>query len=315
MKKVICPKCGASWNSNIRSCPDCETSLVGTKCDAKTISCPHCKTENYNYSTLCFQCHKSLKEMPKQAESPNTQNIAVLSNESSNTFKEMYLSNSKSKLFLGCIALICIVVCVITGMITYNAGSNKSLNQAAVNEMANRLIETDNKYQDELKTLTEEHEEKLAAIVAERVKKTAELSDLKQEVSSNEKIIKEMNEYNANKEALNAEIIKKQSTISSLDAKIKVKSDELDFLTGKAAKAVSDPKRLGAGVFTVGTDLTPGRYSVTGSSNFVVYDSTGSLKVNTILGSGRYAVANYTCNLEIGDEMELDSACVFTPIE
>ena len=36
---------------------------------------------------------------------------------------------------------------------------------------------------------------------------------------------------------------------------------------------------MGAGEFVVGQDLESGRYLVTGSSNFIVYSASGSLKV------------------------------------
>jgi len=201
-----------------------------------------------------------------------------------------YIKNNYVVLIVG-LALI-ILSCVIS----YSSGKNAQIDAYILQERAN----ADQRLGD--------------------VKK--QLDDAKTELSSQQDVISELNEYKANKEAknaeieqLNASIQEKSNNITTLDNDIAAKSEELEKLKNAIVKTGEAPKVLGAGHYTVGSDIPAGRYVVTGDSNFVVYSASGRLKVNTILGGGRWGEESYTCQLDKGDTMELSSKDTFTPIK
>ena len=150
----------------------------------------------------------------------------------------------------------------------------------------------------------------------------SQIDDAKNELNSQKSLLEEVNQFKSQKEEklselskLDNDIATKSATSSSLDAEISDKTAELDGLKNLIQKTGEAPKVLGAGDYTVGTDIPAGRYIVTGDSNFVVRSSYGSLKVNTILGGGKYGEESYTCTLEIGDTLELASKDTFTPVK
>lgn len=61
-------------------------------------------------------------------------------------------------------------------------------------------------------------------------------------------------------------------------------------------------KQLSAGDYIVGQQIDKGMYDVTfnGSDNFIVYDGSGSVKTNEILGSS-IGVSSVVINLEDND--------------
>jgi hypothetical protein len=153
----------------------------------------------------------------------------------------------------------------------------------------------------------------------EFVKKSAELdnveiklNELQGKIDKAEVLIVDVEDY-------------KKATVKIKDLKIELrkiehnvymKEFELESYDEKIEKAKvkvkSRPKTLGAGQHVVGRDITSGRYSVTGTSNFFVYNKRGSLKVNTILGSN--GVSQYTCNLSNGDNIRAESKVYLTPL-
>ena len=109
-----------------------------------------------------------------------------------------------------------------------------------------------------------------------------------------------------------AKIDELNGEISSLDGQIKEKQDELAKLNSDVKKAKGKPINLSSGRYVVGTDLPEGRYRISGTSNFVVYDY-GDLYINTILGSSGFG--DYVANLTSGMDMECSAPTTFTPIE
>lgn len=195
----------------------------------------------------------------------------------------------QSIIFCGLIVLI-LILCVFIG---YYVGHNSAFDEAVMIEVANARKASDNE---------------LLAI-------NQKISDAQKEIDEKSEIIKAANDYTSNKEQLEQDYKNKSSELDSLNAQITSKQAELDTLTGNIIKAKSEPKTLSAGEFTVGSDLPAGRYNVSGSSNFVVYSSSGSLKVNTILGSSIVGSGDYVCTLADGDMMKLSAKTTFTPIE
>lgn len=196
-----------------------------------------------------------------------------------------------------------LIVGVILIIIAFFTGFNCKLNNAIIEGTA----------------LKNEKYEKLTLDI-EKLEK--ELNQNKVTLSEQATLISEFEEYKKNKalkideiKELDNQITEKQNTVSSLDTDINAKQTELNFLKAEIQTAGEAPKVLGAGEYTVGLDIPPGRYVVTGKSNFVVHSSTGSLKVNTILGGGKWGQESYTCQLNDGDILKLSSKDTFTPVK
>lgn len=204
----------------------------------------------------------------------------------------------------GCILLIAILV---FGAIGFVCGKNSALDSAALNTVAEQKRAADTEYQG----------------LQEKLEKTEkDLQDVQNELDSHKALLDEFNDYKENKDTYETELSEKalkidglNTEIEKLDGDIASKNEELERLKTGIVKANAEPKVLPAGNFVVGRDLEAGRYSVTGSRNFIVHTATGGLKVNTILGGGRIGVENYVCDLSNGDEMELSGKCTFTPVQ
>jgi hypothetical protein len=169
--------------------------------------------------------------------------------------------------------------------IAYNVGCNASIDKAAVKYATNVKIVQDSK-----------------------------LSAINAKIKSQSKYESQLENYIKNKKQFDKQLSDDNSQISDLESKISSEQSELNNLTDSVTAAQTAPKDLPAGQYTVGTDITAGRYSVDGSSNFVVYDSSGSIKVNTILGNSNVGVGTYTCDLSDGDTIKTESETRFTPI-
>ena len=98
-----------------------------------------------------------------------------------------------------------------------------------------------------------------------------------------------------------------------LNSQIADKEDELERIQVRIIETGEAPIRMGAGEF--GTfDIPPGRYRVTGSSNFFVRDRNGRSRVNIILGGGRN-LDSYVFTLDSGDTIEASAPFVLTPVQ
>ncbi len=109
---------------------------------------------------------------------------------------------------------------------------------------------------------------------------------------------------------------KLNSNISSLESKKDELNAQIEKLNGDVIKLKGEPKTYPAGHLTAGTDIPTGKYKIYGgSSNFVVYSSTGSLKVNIILGSGSYKVSEYIYTFKNGEKIEASSSFKLVAVE
>ncbi|MCL2662243.1 MAG: hypothetical protein FWE83_02810 [Oscillospiraceae bacterium] len=113
---------------------------------------------------------------------------------------------------------------------------------------------------------------------------------------------------------LRRESLNRQQVLDDLDAEIEAKQDELDRLVTRIKETGEAPITLGAGEYRSPDDIPPGRYTVTGRSNFVVYNSRDRLQVNTILG-GRHGEDSYTFFLDSGSRIEARGRFTLTPVE
>ena len=199
------------------------------------------------------------------------------------------------------------VAIFLIGSCAYMAGQNSKVDKLAVETVSQRKIESDSELQSKKTELADIN---------------GQIEQVKGELSSQQDVLNEFNDYKANKEAKEGEIVQldndiqaKSNGVAKLAAEIQEKSSELDQLKNAIQRTGEEPKVLPAGEYTVGYDIDAGRYIVTGRSNFVVHSATGRLKVNTILGGGSYGEESYTCTLETGDSLELSSKDTFTPIK
>lgn len=97
---------------------------------------------------------------------------------------------------------------------------------------------------------------------------------------------------------------------------------ELKGLTAKTAPVKPSLRsyeevNLYSGYWSVGTDITKGRYVVkaqNGNGNFIINSKNGSLKTNEVIG-GSYGVKEVVVNLEDGDLINIRSlnSVIFTP--
>lgn len=144
-------------------------------------------------------------------------------------------------------------------------------------------------------------EEKLALVNEEIKNKIIEKNSiesdkekLNSEINKNQKAFDEAMEINKNRESnlsemkeLETEISKKQESITAFETTIERKKSELAKIDQLIIEKQEAPIQLSAGTYFVGTDVPVGRYKampVGRGSNFAVYDSSGRLEVNTILG-------------------------------
>ncbi|MEK3821338.1 hypothetical protein MKY20_19895 [Cytobacillus sp. FSL W8-0315] len=108
-----------------------------------------------------------------------------------------------------------------------------------------------------------------------------------------------------------------EKTVSNLTAVIKTKREELAKIEEVIKEKDAAPVNLSAGHFIVGNDVPLGRYKavpVGRGSNFVVYDSAGSLIVNTILGSDN-GVPEYVFSAEFEYEIQTEAPVKLIPVE
>lgn len=170
-------------------------------------------------------------------------------------------------------------------------------------------------------------ETELSNAKAETAKITAERDNLKSDYESLQKNFQEWNMLSDSEKQAKIDIAKHTDEISKLDETLASKQNEVDKLEqdieklksdiskyeGELIKAKGSPLTFPAGYFTAGNDFETGRYKIYGgSSNFVVHNSSGKLKVNIILGSN---VSEYVYKFSSGDEIEARSSFKMVPVE
>ncbi|MBQ3408946.1 MAG: hypothetical protein IJH12_07075 [Clostridia bacterium] len=147
----------------------------------------------------------------------------------------------------------------------------------------------------------------------------SELSDNQQTLSTNYDSLQkkydglENNYKEVTQEKYQSELTSKISELEKNKSNLETQVDKLskDVITLKGAE-----KSYPAGYLTAGTDFEVGRYKIYGgSSNFIVHSSSGSLRVNIILGHGSYDVSEYLYTFKLGDEIDARSSFKMVPIE
>ncbi|MEK3806973.1 hypothetical protein MHB63_10560 [Bacillus sp. FSL H8-0547] len=161
------------------------------------------------------------------------------------------------------------------------------------------LIETKSKIEEEIKAANE----KLSTIQGQ----------LDQQVKDGQAII------DAKLKESQTELEAAQGKVKTLNNEIESKKKELSAIEGGIKEKKDAPKILPAGFFTVGKDIPEGRYKVVAvgqGSNFVVYDSTGGLIANTIIGNMEgLGVKEYVIGIVEGYMIEANDSFKFIPVE
>ena len=146
----------------------------------------------------------------------------------------------------------------------------------------------------------------------------AKLDDKKGEVKEVRAAMKNRDKLEAKVDDLSSQVDEKKSEVDSLDSEIDSKQSELDKLTGVVQEKKEAPKTFSAGQYVVGQDFDEGRYKavpVGEGSNFQVYDSSGDIVVNTILGSDKYSESEYVFYATDGQIMETQSTVKLIPVK
>jgi predicted phage tail protein len=170
-------------------------------------------------------------------------------------------------------------------------------------------------YEKKLKEISEEYEE-AKEVTANLDDKKSELSDIESKLKDKKSVLdKELEE---GRKEIEKQLKDVESELSSKKEELDNVKNELALSKGELQKAEGEPKTLPAGTYVIGQDIPSGRYQATPSgrgSNFVVRDSFGKLKVNTILGSGNHREPSYTFFSEEGDVIETHSSVTLTPVK
>lgn len=215
------------------------------------------------------------------------------------------VSKFKSKKFWIKVAALVVAISIIYSM--GNSNAKVDLNKEKVDY--DQLVSAIKDKQKEVDSV----QSKLDDINNQYNAKSAEFEEAKKVVANKNDMDKQILD-------LSKQIDDKKSQISGLDGQIKSKNDELSSLSGQIVKAKGAPKTLGSGQYVVGKDIPEGRYTahaLASGSNFFVYDgSSGSSKVNTILGKADgLGTGDYTFFCSSGDIIKTEEPVSLTPVQ
>lgn len=210
------------------------------------------------------------------------------------------------------------VVILVVVFFAYGAGLSVPQQKALDKAMLESKQQSDEEYQ-KIQGKIHDGQQTLDAIDeynSNKKKYDAELTGLQQKIDDKNKELSETDTTLKNEQAkIDAQISAKQDELNKKQAEVDSKQAELDKLTGEVVKAAGDPITVSAGDYIVGTDFKAGRYKVSGSSNFVVYTSSGELYINTILGSSRVGRGDYVATLSDKMIVRCSAKTTFTPVK
>ncbi|MDO5397668.1 MAG: hypothetical protein Q4G33_07040 [bacterium] len=119
-----------------------------------------------------------------------------------------------------------------------------------------------------------------------------------------------LKEYDARSDEIDTQLASLQAEIESINSDSNAKKEELDKLTGSISTKTSSIVNLPSGIYTVGENITAGKYLATGSGKILVSTSNGGVKLNTILTADGTEIT-----LDNDDKIQLDTRAKFTPIQ
>ena len=253
------------------------------------MKCKKCgSTENVNFEGMCKKCYDEsvvIKEKTEDEEKKKVKKDEIGIYDKA----KLFLSKNMKEKYLQieiCLT-ITLIISIILG-IRINTITSSSKDQTKKDyDLINSKYSQSQKDLENQKKKTEEANKKIEELSQEDKKK-----ELEKSISSLESKISELTK---NKEDLDTQISQ---------------------LNGEVVKLKGQPKSYPAGQLTAGTDIPTGKYKIYGgSSNFVVYSSSGSLQVNIILGTGSYNVSEYIYTFKTGDKIEANSSFKLVEVE
>ncbi|MGN0181827.1 MAG: hypothetical protein ACI4DP_05370 [Candidatus Ornithomonoglobus sp.] len=153
-------------------------------------------------------------------------------------------------------------------------------------------------------------DEEYSSLLANKESLEYEVNTLQAESDEKKTQVDNLNDYDNTMAELDMKIKENREEINILKSEMNEKQAQLDGLNAAISGKNGTQITLTPGVYTVGTNLQVGKYSVTGSGKFQVASSDGVSKVNEILGT-----SPYTITLEQGDKVSIGSSTKFTPVD
>lgn len=135
-----------------------------------------------------------------------------------------------------------------------------------------------------------------------------EINKLKTAVEAKESNINSVSDFDNAKAAIRSEIEKKKAELASLNEQLSLKQERLNVLNWQISQKAGSAVSLSPGKYTVGKNIVPGKYLVTGSGKLMTASSSGESKVNITLGADACEVT-----LEKDDIIKLETTAKFTP--
>ena len=189
--------------------------------------------------------------------------------------------------------IITLFICLAVIGASYGIALILPSNEAETERIANEL-RNNNDYI----SLKEEHSRVVSEATSQRdivSKKKEQVDNLENVDNTKSELREQIAQKGQELDALNSEHDRLSSEISAIDSKIASRS---------GAVAVSLP----AGRYTVGKDISPGKYTVVGNASFSAATESGESKYNTTLTSAPLEV-----ELSNGYKLKLGGTVLFTP--
>ncbi len=165
----------------------------------------------------------------------------------------------------------------------------------------------------EKQTLNDE----ISTLQDEVIAKEEKLSDLKAEHEDVYALVDNKGQLEEDVKTLESELGTIQTDIENAKSELDIINGEIAAASGKLQEIDEAPVELASGQYFVGQDFPAGRYKATNvgqGSNFIVYSSSGTLKVNTILGED-WGYGDYVFYAEEGDLVETAAKVKLIPVE
>lgn len=136
-----------------------------------------------------------------------------------------------------------------------------------------------------------------------------EIDNLTQERDRINGEVEALKAYDSKSAEIDSQLTSLQTELDSLNAANAKLKAEIDSLTGSISEKISSIVNLPSGIYTVGENITAGKYIATGSGKVLVSNSQGGVKLNTILTADGTEIT-----LDDNDKIQLDTYAKFTPV-
>jgi hypothetical protein len=246
-------------------------------------------SENLIKDEELAQIEHFYKNLPVTEES--TEEISVSNQKDEEIHDSVYgiAPKKRSVIIYSLTALFCAVIIIISYLITiFTPGDEIKINDAA------KKMRLEKGYTE----IKSQHE----SLVYELGKTRTEAEEKKKKAES-------VADYENTKSALRTQIEEKKSILASLSSQLSEKEQQIASLDSTISQKNINPISLPPGKYTVGKNILPGKYSISGSGKFMVASKDSTSKVNTVLGA-----TPFETTLEKGDIIKLETTVRFTPI-